>query len=99
MTLICQTAGCDATAVYVVTWRTHIMKACAFWYQCERCMGTMTLKEAFQLGYDDRISTYPQEFTSGRTWTPEDGPNFAELNEAYDEGVNAADFDKRAGYA
>ena len=38
MVLTCQTQDCAAPVAYVVTWRTRVMPASAFWYQCERCM-------------------------------------------------------------
>lgn len=43
--------------------------------------------DAYALGRADGAEQ-GESFSCGRTWTPEDTAHFAELNEAYDRGVN-----------
>ena len=45
----------------------------------------ITVKEAYQLGYLDRMDSLPGRFTRGRTW------GVQSLDESYDEGASAAE--------
>lgn len=43
----CQIADCPHTATNTITWRTPIMDASAYWYQCHDC----TLETAKQFNH------------------------------------------------